>query len=385
MRLLSLPNIFKGDYKRLLIAPAIVVALSLVLILVYPGVPAGIELKGGTLLTVYTTGSFDPHTVEAGLKAELGVKEVSVRPFTNPQGQGAEIEIEANAALGDAETALKAVWPLLDERNSAEVERQYWEQQGQSANSTAAAAKVAELDAKIKTGAESVLVAAEKFIGPQSRPTEIPALVKAAEDAFSKAKDGYRTKILAVIQQQIQVKDYTFKDVGPSLSSFFLTRAREVVIYSLILSAVLIFFVFRKLIPSVAVMSGAAFDIVAAMGAMAAFQIPLTLPSLATLLMLIGYSLDTDVLLTIRVLKRAEMEPRERAYGAMRTGITMSIASIFAFGVLLVLSLMIQVPTYYQIATVAMCGLLADMVGTWFLNAPVVLWYAERKMRKVHG
>ncbi|MEM3030896.1 MAG: protein translocase subunit SecF, partial [Candidatus Micrarchaeia archaeon] len=137
--------------------------------------------------------------------------------------------------------------------------------------------------------------------------------------------------------------------------------------------------VFRTFSPSLAVLTGAASDIVIALGAMGAFGIPLTLPSFAALLMLIGFSLDTDILLTMRTLKRTEGTPRQRAYETMKTGATMSLAALVAFGALLALALVTHIPTYYQIASVAIAGLLGDLVATWGLNAVVILWYLERK------
>ena len=42
-------------------------------------------------------------------------------------------------------------------------------------------------------------------------------------------------------------------------------------------------------------------------------------------------SLDTDILLTMRTLKRKEGTPSERAFDSMKTGMTMSIAAIVSF------------------------------------------------------
>jgi preprotein translocase subunit SecF len=115
------------------------------------------------------------------------------------------------------------------------------------------------------------------------------------------------------------------------------------------------------------------------MGGMGLFQIPLTLPSVAALLMLIGFSLDTDILLTTRVTKRTEGNPAERAYGAMKTGIMMAGVSILGFSVLLILSIATQISTYYQISSVVIFGLIGDIVATWGINAVIILWYTERK------
>jgi preprotein translocase subunit SecF len=111
---------------------------------------------------------------------------------------------------------------------------------------------------------------------------------------------------------------------------------------------------------------------------MGLFGIPLTLASFAALLMLVGFSLDTDVLLTMRVIKRKEKDPRSRAYEAMKTGMTMSMALFVSFACLFVLASITHINTYYEISSVALVGLVGDMIATWLLNAILVLNYAEK-------
>jgi preprotein translocase subunit SecF len=141
---------------------------------------------------------------------------------------------------------------------------------------------------------------------------------------------------------------------------------------------ILVFFFFRSIPPSVAVLTGALADIVIALGAMGMFGIPLTLASFAALLMLIGYSLDTDILLTTRILKR-KGDPRENAFDAMKTGLTMSVTGLIAFTSLFVLSVMTHIPTYFEISGVALAGLVGDMFATWGINAVLVLHFAHKR------
>jgi preprotein translocase subunit SecF len=135
---------------------------------------------------------------------------------------------------------------------------------------------------------------------------------------------------------------------------------------------------FRAIIPSIAVLTGAFSDIVIALGAMGLFGIPLTLPSFAALMMLVGYSLDTDILLTTRILKR-KGSPRDNAFDAMRTGLTMSATGMVAFGALFTLAIATHIPTYFEISAVALAGLVGDMFATWGINAVMILLYAEKR------
>jgi preprotein translocase subunit SecF len=97
--------------------------------------------------------------------------------------------------------------------------------------------------------------------------------------------------------------------------------------------------------------------------------------------MLLGYSMDTDVLTAIRILKRHEGTPEQRAYGSMKTGLTMTFTAIVSFAVLFAISYMEYVPTYYEIAGVVLFGLIADLATTWLGNASIILMYVHRKER----
>ncbi len=153
-------------------------------------------------------------------------------------------------------------------------------------------------------------------------------------------------------------------------------------IAAIILITIVIFFFFREIIPSAAIVSCAVFDILAGMASMAFLGIPVSLSSIASLLMLIGYSIDTDILLTTRVLKKREGTAIERAADSMVTGMTMTSTALGALAVMLAISLFSQITVIFDIAIVLVGGLLGDLIGTWLWNAPILLWYAEWKEKK---
>jgi preprotein translocase subunit SecF len=172
------------------------------------------------------------------------------------------------------------------------------------------------------------------------------------------------------------------KERTASLSSDFIDKAVMVVIYSVILTSIVIFLIFRTVVPSIAVLAGVAADVIFALGAMALFDIPLTLASFAALLMLIGFSLDTDILLTIRLVKRKDGTPAERAFESMKTGMTMSLSTMVAFLALFIIAMVTKINIYYEISAVAIAGLIGDLVATWFFNAVIVLYHVEDLLKK---
>jgi preprotein translocase subunit SecF len=385
---MDLPNIYAGDYKRLIAVPIALVLLSLALIQ-FVGIQQGIDFKGGVLVTLQASGPVDAQAVESSL-ASAGVAGAAVRTYTNPVGQAAEVEIEQNAELASAERLVPDFSAKERAAEDAELNLATAQEDARlnpnavsQKNLDAAKAANDKAFAEMKASANAIFTPLEKILGRQipRDAADTQSYKTLMDNALTDAKDAYRQQIITAIGKGMHYSSYSFSDVSPTLSAYFLNKAFGVIVLSTVLAGIVVFAVFRTIVPSVAVLMGAACDITIALGAMALFQIPLTLPSFAALLMLIGFSLDTDMLLTIRTLKRGEGTPRERAYDTMKTGMTMSITAMVAFGSLFLLALITHIPTYYQISAVAICGLVGDLVATWGLNAVIILWYAEKRER----
>jgi preprotein translocase subunit SecF len=171
----------------------------------------------------------------------------------------------------------------------------------------------------------------------------------------------------------------SFRSVGPLLSQQSLTQVYYAIGFAFLFMSITVFIIFRNFVPSMAVILAAFCDIIIAIGGMSIFGIPLSLASVGALLMLIGYSVDTDILLTTRVLKRREGTINERAKDAMTTGFTMAAAAI---GSMVTLYLVVRFLMPYalvldQIAAVLIIGLIADVLATWLMNLGILRWYME--------
>jgi preprotein translocase subunit SecF len=104
------------------------------------------------------------------------------------------------------------------------------------------------------------------------------------------------------------------------------------------------------------------------------FGIRLSLGTVAALLMLIGYSVDSDILLNNHVLRRSGGF-YESAYRAMRTGVTMTLTSIAAMAVMAITATLFGIPLLPEIGTVLVFGLTADLMNTYMLNMSLLRWY----------
>lgn len=163
--------------------------------------------------------------------------------------------------------------------------------------------------------------------------------------------------------------------IGPALGETFFSQAQTGIIVAFIVMGIIVFGLFRRLIPSFAVMLAAVSDIVVTIALMQVFGISMSLAGIAAILMLIGYSVDTDIMLTSRLLKDSG-EVVKKIKRALKTGLTMSLTSIGALAALLISSVS---PVLSEIAAVLLIGLCIDIVNTWLQNSVLLRWHLERR------
>jgi preprotein translocase subunit SecF len=186
-------------------------------------------------------------------------------------------------------------------------------------------------------------------------------------------------KLTKVLDGTATIESY--RSVGALLSEEALTQVYYALAFAFLFMSITVFIIFRSVVPSLAVIAAAASDIIIAIGGMSLFGIPLSLASVGGLLMLIGYSVDTDILLTTRVLKEKKGTVTERAMKALGTGLTMTVAAIGAM-VALYLVVVLFIPaasTLADIAAVLIIGLVADLMTTWLMNLGILRWYLEAR------
>lgn len=183
-----------------------------------------------------------------------------------------------------------------------------------------------------------------------------------------------------------KAKIISYNEIGPVLSEEAMGQIYIAMIFAFLFMAITVFIVFREPVPSVAIILAALCDILIALGGMSLLHIPLSIASVGALLMLIGYSVDTDILLTTRLLKRREGTVNERARNAMHTGLTMSFAAIAAMGILYLVTVMImpEATTLSNISAVLVIGLIGDILSTWLMNLGILKSYIDWKHEKKH-
>ncbi len=188
------------------------------------------------------------------------------------------------------------------------------------------------------------------------------------------------SKILDELKlKNINTEKASIRSVSPTLGESFFSQIQIGIIVAFILMGIVVFLLFRNFITPTSVILAAGTTLIETMAFMNVFGIELSLASFAALLMLIGYSVDTDILQSTRVFKGTE-SVKERFRSSVITGMTMTLTTIGVMAVLFISNLN---PVLTQISAVLLIGLFVDMASTWLTNSGLLMWYMSRKGEEV--
>ena len=166
--------------------------------------------------------------------------------------------------------------------------------------------------------------------------------------------------------------------LGFFMGNFFLTiNPIASAIIFLAFATVLIRIYIKNSVPAFAVMLSAFADIIMTLALVNFLGFKLSTAGIVAFLMLIGYSVDTDILLTTRLLKKHE-STNKALWGAFKTGTTMTITSIIAITTALIVVLPFE-SVLNQIFTILLIGLGFDLFNTWITNASIIKWHVEKQ------
>ncbi|MFH1591558.1 MAG: protein translocase subunit SecF [archaeon] len=238
---------------------------------------------------------------------------------------------------------------------------------------------------------------------PVAQGTDISAIESALQAAFPEAGVSVRTisslgeSVGLIIDADIthdyrkafvtQVEattgvaqgQFSVEEIGSSLGDSFFRQAAIALLIAFVFMGLVVFLYFKSFVPSMAVILAAFSDIVVTLAIVNILGIKVSTAGIAAFLMLIGYSVDTDILLSTRMLKRTEGTLLQRMYDAIKTGLTLNFTTLVAVIIGMVVS---KSEVLIQIFTIIFIGLLVDMVNTWIQNVGIIRLYLEKKNGK---
>ena len=207
---------------------------------------------------------------------------------------------------------------------------------------------------------------------------------------FGQMSESEKDELIALLKDDYG--SYEITDISPLFGKELQQQAATAVLIAFIMMAVVVLVVFRMLIPPLTVIFAPFSNIIVALACMDILGLELSLGTVAALLMLIGYSVDSHILLTTNLLRK-KGDLNEKVRNTMKTGVTMTFTTLAAVFAMFFVSSTIHVfsthfapiPILRDISLVLLFGLVMDLVNTWLFNAGVLRWYIEQQESKKYG
>ena len=212
-------------------------------------------------------------------------------------------------------------------------------------------------------------------------------------DAMSETeKDALIAKLEQDYGSEAELGSFEMRDTSPIFAKELQRQAVNAIVIAFSLMAFVVFIVFRTAVPAFAVILAPFSNIVVAVACMDVIGMELSLGTVAALLMLIGYSVDSNILLTTNLLRK-KGDVNEKIRSTMKTGVTMTFTTLSAVFAIFLVSATIHyasayftpIPILRDLSLVLLFGLTMDLLNTWLLNAGILRWYVERKERRKFG
>jgi len=191
-----------------------------------------------------------------------------------------------------------------------------------------------------------------------------------AEDDVNGLKESLRKSIGFSDEQ------FSSSVIQAEFSAGFYRSLMLVILFSFIMMAISVSIAFRTFIPSIAVISAALIDIAVPFAVISLTGMKISGAGIVAFLLIIGYSIDTDVLLTTWMIKRKEGGYLERMVKSIKTGLKMTTTTIIVMliGIALAIS-----PVLHQMFVIILIALITDIISTYLGNAPILIWYCKKK------
>ena len=170
--------------------------------------------------------------------------------------------------------------------------------------------------------------------------------------------------------------NYSVEQTSPSLGSSFYKELIFALIFSFVFMAIVVLIAFRTIAPSLAVIFAAFADVIVTLAFIDFIGMRISAAGIIGFLLVIGYSIDTDMLLTTRAIKRSDGSLFERMFSSVKTGLTMTLTTLTALTIGYILT---TSPVLKEIFIIIIIALIVDIFSTYLTNTGILKLYCDKK------
>jgi len=333
----AIKELYFDKYKKLLIIPFTILIIALILISIQIAttgdfIKRDVSLKGGLTITIPTDKEISITSLEDYLNNKFSDEDISVRSL---KSAGKQIGITIEASNTNSSNIIDA------------------------------------LEQELGTlGKDDYSV---EFMGSSLGSSFFKEVLKAIYISFL---------FMGIVVFWYFGHDLKIKILSTALTiiaaalMFFGTPSLIKDIIAYIIGVIIIIIYLKNSIPSFMVIFNVFSDLIVSLAIINLMNMKLSTAGIAAFLMIIGYSVDTNILLSTKLIKRKEGSIPDRIIDAMKTGFTMTVTTVAAVVVALIFT---QSDVIAQIMTILLVGLLVDTLYTWIQNVGILRLYLEKQ------
>jgi len=174
----------------------------------------------------------------------------------------------------------------------------------------------------------------------------------------------------------IQVKSFSSESIGSFLGNLFFEQVVYILAVGFTLMSIVIFLVYRSPVTSFGIVFASLANILTTLAITSLLGIKISFAGFAALLMLIAYTVDTNIVLTNKVLKSLPENFKSQYRKALSTGLTLIVTITLTMLAVLLLS---PSKLLVNVSQILIVGFIFDLPYTWVFNSAVLEWWVNRK------
>jgi len=163
--------------------------------------------------------------------------------------------------------------------------------------------------------------------------------------------------------------EYSIQFVGPELGSTFFSQVATLLTVAYILLFITNLYIYKKPIIAITIILSSIANIIVVFGVMNLLNQKISFAGFSSLLMLIAFAIDANVILATKILSGSLEEFYDQYKKGLITGLTINTGLIISMLIVLLFS---NSPFLINIAQIQVIGFTADILNTWILNAAII-------------
>lgn len=173
----------------------------------------------------------------------------------------------------------------------------------------------------------------------------------------------------------IVINSFTSESIGSFLGNLFFEQVVIILAVGFALMSIVIFLIYKTPITSFGIVFASLANILTTLALTSLLGIKISFAGFAALLMLIAYTVDTNIVLTNKVLRVVPESFRTQYKKALSTGLTL-IATITL--TMIVVSILSPSKLLVNVSQILVVGFIFDLPYTWIFNSAMLEWWVNR-------